>query len=65
MDLTEMMKAGEQLLQQALEAVGRYQESIDSSTPAVEVERLRIEAESLLRTVREYRVRARGSSESE
>lgn len=60
MGLTEMMKAGDQLLQQAMGAVCRYQEAIDSSAPAVEVERLRIEAESLLRTVREYRVRAQG-----
>jgi hypothetical protein len=64
MVLTEMIKVGEQLLQQALEAVGRYQEAIDSSAPEVELERLRIEAESLLQTIREYRVRVRGSSES-
>lgn len=63
-DLTEMMKVGEQLLQQALAAVCRYQEAIDSSKPDVEVERLRIESESLLRIIHEYRARAQGSSES-
>lgn len=59
-----MMRAGEQLLQQALEAVCKYQEAIYSSAPAVEIERLRIEAETLMRTVREYRIRAKGSSGS-
>ena len=64
MDLTEMMKAGEQILQRALEAVCRYQQAIDLSAPAVEVEHLRIEAESLMRAVREYQMRAKGFSRS-
>lgn len=64
MDLTEMTKAGEQILQRALEAVCRYQQAIDSSAPAVEVEHLHIEAESLMRAVREYQMRAKGFSRS-
>ncbi|MNU00331.1 hypothetical protein D3C72_2434330 [compost metagenome] len=61
-DLTEMMKSGEQLLQRALEAVGRYHEARDSSMPEDEVERLRAEADSLLRLVWEYQSRALGST---
>lgn len=64
MDLTEMTKAGEQILQRALEGVCRYQQAIDSSAPAVEVEHLHIEAESLMRAVREYQMRAKGFSRS-
>ena len=63
MDLTEMVKAGEQLLRRALDAVGEYHEARDSSMPEAEVERLRVEAESLVQIVREYQVRALGSSQ--
>ena len=63
MDLTEMVKAGEQLFQHALDAVGKYHEARDSSVPEAEVERLRVEAESLVQIVREYQVRALGSSQ--
>lgn len=62
-DLTEMMKAGEKLLQRTLEAVCRYHNARDSSAPEADVEFLRIAAEALLRTVREYQLRAQGSSE--
>lgn len=64
MDLTEMSKTGEQLLQRALEAVGKYHEARDSSVPEMEVERLRIEADLLLRILQEYQVRALGLSRS-
>lgn len=63
MDLRDMMKSGEQILQQALEAVGKYHEARDSSVPEAEVERLRAEADSLLRVVQKYQLRALGSSE--
>lgn len=62
MDLTEMMKAGEQLLKRALEAVCAYHKARDSSTPPEEVERLRLEAESLMRAVQHYQQRALGVS---
>lgn len=63
MDLIDMMKSGEQILQRALEAVGRYHEARDSSVSEVEVELLRAEADSLLLGVREYQLRALGVSE--
>ena len=53
-DLQEKMAAGEPLMQQAMDAVRRYQEARDSLTAAEEVERLRLEAESLMQAVSEY-----------
>jgi hypothetical protein len=61
-DLTEMVKSGEQLLQRALEAVSRYHEARDSSVPEDEVERLRAEANSVLQVVWEYQFRGLSST---
>ncbi|KJK05384.1 hypothetical protein UB47_22000 [Pseudomonas sp. 5] len=54
------MRAGEQLLQSALEAVRKYQQAKDSSTPTEEVERLRLGTESLMQAVQQYQQRAMG-----
>lgn len=53
-DLQEKMAAGEPLMQQAMDAMRRYHEARDSLTAAEEVERLRLEAESLMQAVSEY-----------
>lgn len=59
-DLEEKIAAGESLMQQAMDALRRYHEARDSLTPAQEVERLRLEAESLFEAVHEYQRRALG-----
>ncbi|WP_210015357.1 hypothetical protein [Pseudomonas palmensis] len=53
-DLHKKMTLGEPLMQQAMDAVRRYQEARDSLTAAEEVDRLRVEAESLMQAVSEY-----------
>lgn len=53
-DLQEKMAAGEPLMQQAMDAMRRYHEARDSLTAAEEVDRLRVEAESLMQAVSEY-----------
>lgn len=60
-DLDEMIAAGEPLMQQAMDALRRYHEARDSLTPAEEVDRLRLEAESLMEAVQEYQRRALGA----
>lgn len=58
-----MVEAGEPLMQQAMDALRRYHEARDSLTPAEEVERLRLEAESLFEAMQEYQRRALGCPE--
>ncbi|MNJ80819.1 hypothetical protein D3C77_793420 [compost metagenome] len=58
--LEEKIAAGEPLMQQAMEAMRRYHEARDSHRSAEEVERLRLEAESLFEAVHEYQRRALG-----
>lgn len=55
----EKMAAGEPLLQQALQALRRYDEA-KGMKPAEEVERLRLDAESLMVAVQEYQLRMLG-----
>lgn len=45
---------------EAIEAMRRYQEAQDNGTPAIEVERLRLIAESLFQAVTDYQMRAYG-----
>ncbi|AIL61129.1 hypothetical protein [Pseudomonas alkylphenolica] len=59
-DLEGKIAAGEPLMQQAMGALRRYHEARDSHKPAEEVERLRLEAESLFEAVHEYQRRALG-----
>lgn len=59
-NLEEAIAAGEPLMQQAMDALRRYHEARDSLTSAEEVERLRLEAESLFEAVHEYQRRALG-----
>lgn len=59
-DLKEKVAAGEPLVRQAVDALRRYHEARDSLTPAEEVDRLRLEAESLFDAVHEYQRRALG-----
>lgn len=59
--LEEKIAAGEPLMQQAMDAMRRYHEARNSLTSAKEVERLRLEAESLMEAVQEYQRRALGT----
>lgn len=59
-DLHKKMALGEPLMQQAMEAMRRYHEARDSLTDAEEVERLRLEAESLMQAVSEYQLSVLG-----
>ncbi|MNM51932.1 hypothetical protein D3C81_630010 [compost metagenome] len=59
-NLEEAIAAGEPLMQQAMDALRRYHEARDSLTSAEEVERLRLEAESLFEAVQEYQFRVLG-----
>jgi hypothetical protein len=60
-DLDEKMAAGEPLMQQALQATRRYNEAKGMKS-AEEVERLRLDAESLMAAVQEYQQRVLGGS---
>lgn len=59
-DLEEKIAAGEPLMQKALDALRRYHEARDFQAPPDEVERLRLEAESLFEAVQEYQFRVLG-----
>lgn len=48
---------------EAVEAMRRYHEAQDTGAPAIEVERLRLIAESLFQAVTDYQMRAFGISE--
>ncbi|WP_369987817.1 hypothetical protein [Pseudomonas xanthosomatis] len=47
---------------EAIEALRRYHEAVNTHAPAIEVERLRLIAESLFQTVTDYQMRAFGAS---
>lgn len=59
-DLQKKMAAGEPLIRQAIDTQRRYQAAQDAGEPAAEIERLRLEAESLYQAVTEYQLRALG-----
>ncbi|WP_150776858.1 hypothetical protein [Pseudomonas fluorescens] len=58
--LTGVIEAGEPLIQEAIDALRRYHAAQDAGQPAKEVERLRLEAESLYQAVTEYQLRSLG-----
>ncbi|MNP52914.1 hypothetical protein D3C76_1473390 [compost metagenome] len=58
--LAGIIEAGEPLIQQAIDAQRRYHAAQDAGQPAKEVERLRLEAESLYQAVTEYQLRSLG-----
>ncbi|QBF26864.1 hypothetical protein EXN22_14630 [Pseudomonas tructae] len=58
--LAGVVEAREPLIQQAIDAQRRYQASQDAGRPGEEVERLRLQAESLYQAVTEYPLRALG-----
>lgn len=57
--LSQKMKAGEPLMEQAAQALRRYHEAQETQ-PAEEVEKLRLEAEALFTAVHEYQRQALG-----
>lgn len=56
--LAGIIEAGEPLIQQAIDAQRRYQAAQNDGQPAKEVERLRLEAESLYQAVADYQLRS-------
>ncbi|MDN7142673.1 hypothetical protein KC131_18655 [Pseudomonas sp. JQ170] len=52
--LSGLIEAGEPLIQQAIDALQRYHETQEAGRLANEVERLRLEAESLYHAVTDY-----------
>ena len=60
-DLDEKIAAGDSLMQQALQALRRYNEA-KGVVPVEEVERLHLEAESLMAEVQEYQLRVLGGT---
>jgi hypothetical protein len=54
--LGEKVKAGEPLMEQAVQALRRYHEAQETE-PAEEVEKLRLEAEALMTAVSVYQLR--------
>ncbi|MNF09548.1 hypothetical protein D3C80_2102360 [compost metagenome] len=58
--LNGIIEAGEPLIQQAIGAQRRFQAAKDEGLPVEEVERLRVEAESLFQSVTEYQLRSLG-----
>ncbi|MNJ53254.1 hypothetical protein D3C77_486350 [compost metagenome] len=58
--LEGIIEAGEPLIQQDIETQRRFQAASDGGRPTKEVERLQAEAESLLRAVTDYQLRALG-----
>ncbi|MDH1143386.1 hypothetical protein N5C60_02010 [Pseudomonas mosselii] len=56
-----MAEAGEQLLQQALQAIRAHQHAVDEGRPAEEIERLRLEADHLYQTVIDYQLHKAGT----
>jgi hypothetical protein len=53
-----MVEAGEPLIQQAVDAMRKYQQAEAAGHPQEEVERLRLLAESLFQAVSDYQLRA-------
>ncbi|MNO99715.1 hypothetical protein D3C76_914910 [compost metagenome] len=60
-NLSEQMAADQPLMQQALDAIRRYQEA-KGVMSAEEVERLRVEAEFLVAAMTQYNLRVLGGS---
>ncbi|CAK9889226.1 hypothetical protein [Pseudomonas fluorescens] len=58
--LEGVVEAGEPLIRQAIDAQRRYHAVQDADQPEKEVERLRLEAESLYQAVTEYQLRSLG-----
>lgn len=52
-----MVEAGDQLIQQAIDAMREYHQAQDRGAPPEEVERLRLLAESLFQVVSDYQLR--------
>lgn len=58
-----LAEAGDQLIQQAIDATRKYHEAKDMGAPAAEVERLKSLADSLYQAVTEFQLKSRGEAE--
>ncbi|WP_367863234.1 hypothetical protein [Pseudomonas guariconensis] len=56
--LEGVVEAGEQLIREAIEATRAYHQAEAEGRPAVEIERLRLIADSLYQAVTEYQLRS-------
>lgn len=57
-----LAEAGDQLIQQAIDATRKYHEAKDMGAPAVEVQRLKLLADSLYQAVTEFQLKSRGET---
>lgn len=57
-----LAEAGDQLIQQAIDATRKYQEAKDLGAPAAEVERLKLLADSLYQAVTEFQLKSQGGA---
>lgn len=57
-----LAEAGDQLIQQAIDATRKYHEAKDMGAPAAEVERLKLLADSLYQAVTEFQLKSRGDA---
>ena len=55
-------EAGDQLIQQAIDATGKYHEAKGMGARAAEVERLKLLADSLYQAVTEFQLKSRGEA---
>ncbi|MDD2092439.1 hypothetical protein NP522_19840 [Pseudomonas guariconensis] len=57
-----LAEAGDQLIQQAIDATRKYHEAKDMGAPAAEVARLKLLADSLYQAVTEFQLKSRGET---
>ncbi|BFO04080.1 hypothetical protein KNHN1_24580 [Pseudomonas guariconensis] len=57
-----LAEAGDQLIQQAIDATRKYHEAKDMGAPEAEVARLKLLADSLYQAVTEFQLKSRGEA---
>lgn len=57
-----LAEAGDQLIQQAIDATRKYHEAKDMGAPPAEVERLKLLADSLFQAVTEFQLKSHGET---
>lgn len=57
-----LTEAGDQLIQQTIDATRKYHEAKDMGAPPAEVERLKLLADSLYQAVTEFQNKSRGET---
>ena len=62
MTIQGLAEAGDQLIQQAIDATRMYHEAKDMGAPEAEVARLKLLADSLYQAVTEFQLKSRGEA---